>query len=72
MSQEGFQPKIPVVERAKTVHALDRAASVISLQIYLLFKKRVVSSNDCTTVQFIAVDSTQHMKFVPHKTVHAS
>jgi hypothetical protein len=25
----GFQPTIPVFERAKTVHALDRAATVI-------------------------------------------
>jgi hypothetical protein len=26
-----FEPMIPVFERAKTVHALDRAATVISL-----------------------------------------
>jgi hypothetical protein len=25
----GFEPTIPVFERAKTVHALDRAATVI-------------------------------------------
>jgi hypothetical protein len=29
MSQVGFEPTIPVFERAKTVHALDRAAIVI-------------------------------------------
>jgi hypothetical protein len=29
MSGEGFGPKIPVFERAKTVHASDRAATVI-------------------------------------------
>jgi hypothetical protein len=29
MPQVGFQPTIPVFERAKTVHALDRAATVI-------------------------------------------
>jgi hypothetical protein len=29
MSQMGFQPTIPVFERAKIVHALDRAATVI-------------------------------------------
>jgi hypothetical protein len=29
MPRVGFEPKIPVFERAKTVHALDRAASVI-------------------------------------------
>jgi hypothetical protein len=30
MPQVGFQPTIPVFERAKTVHALNRAAIVIS------------------------------------------
>jgi hypothetical protein len=29
MSRVGFEPMIPVFERAKTVHALDRAATVI-------------------------------------------
>jgi hypothetical protein len=29
MPQAGFEPKIPVFERGKTVHALDRAATVI-------------------------------------------
>jgi hypothetical protein len=31
MPRVGFEPTIPVFERAKTVHALDRAASVISI-----------------------------------------
>jgi hypothetical protein len=44
MSQVGFELTIPVFERAKTVHALDRAANVIGsikygsynkLQLYL-------------------------------------
>jgi hypothetical protein len=29
MLRVGFEPKIPVFERAQTVHALDRAATVI-------------------------------------------
>jgi hypothetical protein len=29
MTQEGFEPTSPVFERAKTLHALDRAATVI-------------------------------------------
>jgi hypothetical protein len=29
MPEVGFKPTIPVFERAKTVHALDRAATVI-------------------------------------------
>jgi hypothetical protein len=31
MPQVGFEPMIPVFERAKTVHALDSAATVIGL-----------------------------------------
>jgi hypothetical protein len=31
MSQVGFEPMIPVFERAKTVHDLDRAATVIAI-----------------------------------------
>jgi hypothetical protein len=33
MRRVQFEPTIPVFERAKTVHALDRAAPVIGLQI---------------------------------------
>jgi hypothetical protein len=29
MPREGFEPMTPVFEQAKTVHALDRAATVI-------------------------------------------
>jgi hypothetical protein len=31
MSRVGFEPRTPVFERAKTVHALDRAATVIAI-----------------------------------------
>jgi hypothetical protein len=31
MPRVGFEPTIPVFERAKTVHALDRAAAVIGV-----------------------------------------
>jgi hypothetical protein len=34
MLRVGFEPKIPVIERAKTVHALDRAANVIGKFIF--------------------------------------
>jgi hypothetical protein len=33
MPQVGLEPTIPVFERAKTVHALDRAAIVIGLKL---------------------------------------
>jgi hypothetical protein len=32
----GFEPTIPVFERAKTVHALDRAGTAIGIRIFLL------------------------------------
>jgi hypothetical protein len=38
MPQMGFEPTIPVFERAKPVHALDRAANVIG-KIYSLHKE---------------------------------
>jgi hypothetical protein len=31
MPRVGFEPTVPVFERAKTVHALDRAATVITI-----------------------------------------
>jgi hypothetical protein len=34
----GFEPTIPVFERAKTVHALDRAAAVIGCSINYMIK----------------------------------
>jgi hypothetical protein len=33
MSQVGFEPMIPVFERVKSAHALDRAATVISQKV---------------------------------------
>jgi hypothetical protein len=35
MPHVGFEPTIPVFEWAKTVHALDRAATVIGKRVYL-------------------------------------
>jgi hypothetical protein len=32
MPRVGFEPTIPVFERAKTVHSLDRAATVIRME----------------------------------------
>jgi hypothetical protein len=34
MPREGFEPTIPVFKRAKTVHASDQAATVISIIKY--------------------------------------
>jgi hypothetical protein len=36
MPQVGFEPTIPVFKRAKTVHALDRAPTVIGIQVYIV------------------------------------
>jgi hypothetical protein len=35
MPQVGFESTIPVFERAKTVHALDRSATVIDHKLYI-------------------------------------
>jgi hypothetical protein len=35
MLRVGFEPKIPVFEWTKTVHALDRAAAVIGMNIWI-------------------------------------
>jgi hypothetical protein len=32
----GFKPRISVLERAKTVHAVDRASTVIGLELHYL------------------------------------
>jgi hypothetical protein len=35
MPRVGFKPTIPVFERAKKVHALDRAATVVGDKVHL-------------------------------------
>jgi hypothetical protein len=37
MPRVGFEPTVPVFERGKTVHALDRAATVIGLTQNMAF-----------------------------------
>jgi hypothetical protein len=40
MPRVGFEPMIPVFEGTKTVHALDRATTVIgAMVIYVVFRK---------------------------------
>jgi hypothetical protein len=41
MPRVEFEPMIPVLERPKTVHALDRAATVIVLLRHLVLERRV-------------------------------
>jgi hypothetical protein len=41
MPQVGFEPKIPVFERAKTVHALDCADTVIGQRLNTLLKLKI-------------------------------
>jgi hypothetical protein len=38
----GFEPTIPVFEKAKTVHALDRAAAVIGIHRYIKGKGKAI------------------------------
>jgi hypothetical protein len=43
MPQVGFEPTIPAFERVNTVHALDRAATVIVLRSYAYGKLKHIS-----------------------------
>jgi hypothetical protein len=42
MPQEEFEPTIPVFERAKAVHALDRAATMISHEKNIRNKNKIL------------------------------
>jgi hypothetical protein len=44
MPQVGFETTIPIFERAKTVHALDRAANLIGEYITLVHNKQTYIS----------------------------
>jgi hypothetical protein len=55
MPQVGFEPTIPVFERAKTVHVLDRTAIVIGKQrayYFILRFEGYSSSIVCSQIQF--------------------
>jgi hypothetical protein len=45
MPRVGFEPTIPVFERAKSVHALDRVATVIDTRLRVI--TLICSSNIC-------------------------
>jgi hypothetical protein len=47
MPQVGFEPMIPVFERAKTVHASDSAPTVVGKLLNIL-RLKVMFSNMCT------------------------
>jgi hypothetical protein len=42
MPQVGFEPKIPMFERTKTVHASDRAATVFGYRYYTYIKFNIL------------------------------
>jgi hypothetical protein len=46
MPHVGFEPMIPVLERAKTVYALDRAATVVSATLYWTQKRSMCASGE--------------------------
>jgi hypothetical protein len=47
MPRVGFEPKISAFERAKTFHALDHAATVISPVVYMVGLLLIVNQNKC-------------------------
>jgi hypothetical protein len=58
MSRMGFEPTIPVFERANTIHALDRAATVIGCDHKL--PKRIVN------LLAVGLPGPQCMQYGPH------
>jgi hypothetical protein len=57
MPQMGYEPMIPVFERVKTVHALDRAATVIGFD-FLCNREETLHLNR------FELNSVQHVLFV--------
>jgi hypothetical protein len=59
MPQVGFEPTIPVFERAKTVHNLDRTAIVIGIRIIYFLNNKEIEwtcqriSTSCLVMSFI-------------------
>jgi hypothetical protein len=49
MSRVGFEPTIPVFERAKTVHASDRAVTVIGCVVIYICDKSAKCPADAST-----------------------
>jgi hypothetical protein len=58
MPRVGFEPTIPAFERAKTVHSLDRAATVIG------------NSSDCLTHVVMWFDADSYSVFASCRTKH--
>jgi hypothetical protein len=48
----GFEPTIPASERAKTVHALDRSATVTGPRGFTKYKYKSVITNFVTYLDF--------------------
>jgi hypothetical protein len=61
MPQVGFEPTILVFEREKTVHALDRAATVISgVILLLLLQIEFHPTNQCAGLWRITITFAKH------------
>jgi hypothetical protein len=59
MPQVGFEPMIPVFERAKTVHTLDREATVIGYPHNLAQNQFYYRASTC--LLFAQTDSIQYV-----------
>jgi hypothetical protein len=62
MPQVGFKPMIPIFERAKTVHALDRVATVIgSWELYFFKYFKILSY----LVIWFLITISSHINLLP-------
>jgi hypothetical protein len=58
MPQMGFEPTIPVFELTKTVHALDRAATVIGRQQFWIWATKTEVLNVANGSRILDVHSS--------------
>jgi hypothetical protein len=64
MSQERFEPTIPVFEREKTAHDLDRAATVIGWKTPLLNKNTKLNMPHYSQISLPSRYSTFNLEFI--------
>jgi hypothetical protein len=72
----GFEPMIPVFERVKTVHALDRSATVIGTRLCHQIENRWCSLNSHTNIRMMIRFLTDLYNIIftnsPHRKTHCS
>jgi hypothetical protein len=58
----GFKPRIPVFDQAKTVHALDRSATVIGKPFQFIVHKITVRQQQCLELLTLSLNHNERLK----------